>query len=69
VKLGLKFDEVRLSDYTPEWKVEFKKVQQDIVKYTSINKNLWFLAQFNLQEVKPFDKDNLLPDSGILYLF
>ncbi|MDQ0200767.1 YwqG family protein [Neobacillus ginsengisoli] len=30
---------------------------------------LWFIGQVNLKEAKPYDKDNLLPDSGILYLF
>lgn len=30
---------------------------------------LWFMCQVNLKEAKPFDKDNLLPNSGILYLF
>ncbi|MCM2535854.1 YwqG family protein [Neobacillus pocheonensis] len=30
---------------------------------------LWFIGQFNLTEAKPFDKDHLLPDRGILYLF
>lgn len=33
------------------------------------NRPLAFLAQFNLAEVKPFDKDNLLPDKGMLYFF
>jgi uncharacterized protein YwqG len=28
-----------------------------------------FLAQVNLQEIKPFDQENLLPDHGILYFF
>ena len=36
MKLGLKFDEVRLSDYTLEWIVEFKRVQQEIVENTGI---------------------------------
>lgn len=30
---------------------------------------LWFMGQFNLKEAKPHDKDNLLPESGILYCF
>lgn len=30
---------------------------------------LWFIGQFNLAEAKAYDKDNLLPDRGILYLF
>jgi len=30
---------------------------------------LSFLAQINLEEVKSLDKDNLLPDKGMLYFF
>ena len=30
---------------------------------------LSFLAQINLEEVKALDKDNLLPDKGMLYFF
>ena len=30
---------------------------------------LSFLAQINLEEVKSLDKDNLLPDRGMLYFF
>ena len=33
------------------------------------NGYLTFLAQINLQETKPFDKNNLLPDTGILFFF
>lgn len=33
------------------------------------NGYLSFLAQLNLEEVKPFDKDKLLPEKGILYFF
>jgi uncharacterized protein YwqG len=33
------------------------------------NGYLTFLAQFNLEEIKPFDEDNLLPEKGILYFF
>lgn len=33
------------------------------------DKSLSFIAQINLSEIKTFDKDNLLPDSGILYFF
>jgi GrpB-like predicted nucleotidyltransferase (UPF0157 family) len=39
MKLGLKFEEVRLVDYTPEWKDEFEKVQQTIMENTNINKD------------------------------
>ncbi|WP_226682870.1 YwqG family protein [Sutcliffiella horikoshii] len=31
--------------------------------------HLTFMLQVNLSEAKPYDKDNLLPESGILYLF
>jgi len=31
--------------------------------------SLWFIGQFNLEEIKTFDKDDLLPERGILYLF
>ena len=37
----------------------------DVIK----NRPLSFLAQINLQEVKQYDKDNLLPESGMLYFF
>lgn len=30
---------------------------------------LTFLVQINLTEVKEYDKDNLLPEQGMLYLF
>jgi uncharacterized protein YwqG len=30
---------------------------------------LSFVSQINLSEVKPFDKDNLLPEHGMLYFF
>lgn len=33
------------------------------------NDYLSFLAQLNLQEVSPYDKENLLPKTGILYFF
>ena len=33
------------------------------------NRPLSFLAQINLEEAKPYDKDNLLPNRGMLYLF
>lgn len=36
---------------------------------TYSNGYLTFLAQFNLEEVRPYDKDKLLPDKGILYIF
>ncbi len=33
------------------------------------DKPLSFIAQINLSEIHPFDKDNLLPDTGIIYFF
>ncbi|MGC8227539.1 YwqG family protein [Pseudobacillus badius] len=33
------------------------------------NGHLSLLGQFNLKEAKPYDKDQLLPENGILYLF
>ncbi|WP_163711383.1 YwqG family protein [Mangrovibacterium lignilyticum] len=33
------------------------------------DKPLSFIAQINLSEIHPFDKDNLLPDRGIIYFF
>lgn len=35
----------------------------------SNGKSLSFIAQINLKEIKSFDVDNLLPDSGVLYFF
>jgi len=32
-------------------------------------KPLTFIGQFNLSELHPYDKENLLPDTGILYFF
>lgn len=37
----------------------------DVIK----NRPLSFLAQINLQEVKQYDKDKLLPETGMLYFF
>lgn len=37
----------------------------DVIK----NRPLSFLAQINLQEVKQYDKDKLLPENGMLYFF
>lgn len=40
------------------------------IKYPSYhNGYLSFLGQFNMEEVKPFDKEDLLPDRGIIYFF
>lgn len=38
-------------------------------KQETIIKSLSFIAQINLTEVSQFDKDNLLPNSGMLYFF
>lgn len=33
------------------------------------NRPLSFIAQINCAEIKPYDKDDLLPDTGMLYFF
>lgn len=33
------------------------------------NRPLSFIAQINCTEIKPYDKDDLLPDTGMLYFF
>lgn len=33
------------------------------------NRPLTFLAQFNLEEVKPYDAEGVLPEAGMLYFF
>lgn len=38
-------------------------------KEESITKSLSFIAQINLAETAPFDIENLLPKSGLLYFF
>jgi GrpB-like predicted nucleotidyltransferase (UPF0157 family) len=39
VQLGLKHDEVRLVDYTPEWNAEFIRVKKELVESTGLDKN------------------------------
>lgn len=39
MKLGLKSDEIRLVDYTPEWNKEFLKAKKELVNNTSIDEN------------------------------
>ena len=39
MKLGLKKDEVKLVDYTPEWNDEFKRVKSDILQNLDIEDN------------------------------
>ncbi len=39
MNLGLKRNEVRLVDYTPEWHDEFMKVKKDIVEYTNLDEH------------------------------
>ncbi|TDL32882.1 GrpB family protein [Jeotgalibacillus sp. S-D1] len=39
MKLGLKRDEVRLVDYTPEWREEFIRVKKEIAEYTNFEEN------------------------------
>jgi uncharacterized protein YwqG len=38
-------------------------------KEETISKPLSFIAQINLSETSPFDNDNLLPKTGLLYFF
>jgi len=38
-------------------------------KQETVTKSLSFIAQINLAEVAPFDRDKLLPNSGMLYFF
>jgi hypothetical protein len=37
--------------------------------YSDKTISLLFVAQFDLAELKPYDEENLLPESGILYFF
>ncbi|WP_404407049.1 GrpB family protein [Jeotgalibacillus malaysiensis] len=39
MKLGLKRNEVRLVDYTPEWDDEFIRVKKEIVEYTNLDES------------------------------
>jgi len=39
LKLGLQKNQIRLEDYTPEWKEEFVKVKQDLLKCTDLEEN------------------------------
>ena len=39
MKLGLKSNEVRLVDYTPEWKEEFLSVKKEIKETTKLDEN------------------------------
>jgi uncharacterized protein YwqG len=43
------------------WATEINTIEQ--------KKSLSFIAQINLSDIAPFDKENLLPSSGILYFF
>ncbi len=36
---------------------------------TKFNKEELFVGQINLSDIKPFDKEDLLPDDGMLYVF
>lgn len=38
-------------------------------KDDNVTRPLTFLCQINLEQVKPFDKDNILPSKGMLYFF
>ncbi|MBR7553638.1 GrpB family protein [Allobacillus sp. GCM10007491] len=39
MQLGLGYDEVRLASYTPEWKEEFIKVKNELMKHTNLEDN------------------------------
>ncbi|USK54529.1 GrpB family protein [Cytobacillus solani] len=39
MELGLKSDEVRLVDYTPEWKKEFIRVKKELIENTNLEEN------------------------------
>ncbi|WP_152657993.1 GrpB family protein [Oceanobacillus sp. CFH 90083] len=39
MELGLKRDEVRLVDYTPEWNEEFIRVKKELVENTNLGEN------------------------------
>lgn len=39
MNLGLKKDEVRLVEYTPEWHEEFIRVQKELTEYTGLDEN------------------------------
>ncbi|MDG5471230.1 GrpB family protein [Jeotgalibacillus sp. ET6] len=39
MKLGLKRNEVKLEDYTPEWKDEFTRIKKEVVQTTEIEEN------------------------------
>lgn len=39
MKLGLKRDEVRVVEYTPEWQEEFSRVRKELVEYTNMDEH------------------------------
>ncbi|WP_282019521.1 GrpB family protein [Planomicrobium okeanokoites] len=39
MKLGLKMNEVKIVDYTPEWAAEFIRVQEELVENTGLDEN------------------------------
>jgi len=41
----------------------------DVEWFTFKDRPMYFLAQINLEEIKPFDIDHKLPTSGLLYFF
>lgn len=59
------------------WVTETNTVEKSGIKFLifkskkqeTITKSLSFIAQINLTEVSPIDKENLLPKTGILYFF
>jgi uncharacterized protein YwqG len=59
------------------WVTETNTVEKSGIKFLifkskkqeTITKSLSFIAQINLTEVSPIDKENLLPKTGLLYFF
>jgi uncharacterized protein YwqG len=71
-----------LPDLPPEMKWFSREFKNPTFNFSSINEAsnyqdilidnklpMAFLAQLNLAEIAPYDRDNLLPKSGILYFF
>ncbi|MDE5946861.1 MAG: DUF1963 domain-containing protein [Oscillospiraceae bacterium] len=55
----------------PDLPADFEWPYYESEDYKGINANrpLSFMAQINFAEIKPYDEENLLPESGMLYFF
>lgn len=55
----------------PDLPADFEWPYYESEDYRGINANrpLSFMAQINFAEIKPYDKENLLPENGMLYFF